>query len=306
VLLGTIKTPDGKPILEVNIPQTLYELPLNQYVDFIQVLRTRSEGANMVEVTAKAISAFYAIDLNQVLNAKYDSKEQGEATMYDCITKLYGHATKLVDKHLGQMQASPSVNTKRPFFEFDGCKFEVPVITQKIMAMGAENVLPPLTVAEFVEAAEINRIADTVIDETGDNEGNVLLTKYLSLLAVLCRKEGEALPIDEAERELFIKERAGYFFTCKSGMIDAGTALDIDFFLTAFLVRYEKINRVIGFLYLQSLEIVLSLLTRLKPLPKQSKTQKSTAKKFLGASGGAASSQRSQRRATLRELKKTK
>ena len=137
-----------------------------------------------------------------------------------------------------------------------------------------------------------------------DENGSNLFAKYLKLLAVLCRKDNEHLPVDDVEREQFILERGNLFGGLNGEMISAGAALDVDFFLTAFSGRYNQTRNVVTFLYLQSL--LIAALVTLKQQPKRKPQGKAIAMKSLNGSDGGRSSRRSLIKDSLKRAKKRK
>lgn len=111
-------------------------------------------------------------------------------------------------------------------------------------------------------------------ERAGDPSGSLLYTMYLKMLAVICRKEGEHLPVDDAEREAWINDRAVHF-----RRIDAQTALNVDFFLTNTLGILDDTLPAVGFLSRQS--FVLMAAIRLKS-KRRTKGRATRTKKFLG------------------------
>lgn len=121
--------------------------------------------------------------------------------------------------------------------------------------------------AETLAAAEIEKAADP--------SGSLLYSMYLRLLAIICRKEGEHLPFDDAEREAWITNRAAFFRG-----ISAKKALDVDFFLTSILSNYDSAPPAAGFLTRQSFSLAAAM--QLKT-PKGKAKRRHTTKKSLGA-----------------------
>lgn len=302
----------GETLLTIQVPQTLYEVPLNRYVDFIVERGKQSaDGKNMVSCASKAVSAFYAIDLDAVLAAQYSEgeKEATEAHVM-AVKQLYGYASSLIDKHLGEQQVKPRINMDVQDFNFCGEKYNIPAIAVRALANGAlETIQPPLSVIECIEGAEVQRVAEALIVDEGDPDGNFIFAKLLKLVAVFSRIGKETLPVDDSERERFIVSRADYFGgnNPENKVIDTGTALDIDFFLTPFSVRYKNIPIVVGFLYLQSLATVME--ARLKAWPHkqgQKAKQKRTGRKSLSGLVGADLLRPYSKRATLRKAAREK
>lgn len=82
---------------------------------------------------------------------------------------------------------------------------------------------------------------DNLLDQHGDESGNMAYSRYLTMMAILCRKPGETLPEKDSEKQRFIAARAAHF----QG-IDTKTALDVDFFLLTTFNALGMIQPVFG------------------------------------------------------------
>ena len=298
---GKIQAANGDVIAEFDVPSNIYEVPLNRYIDFI-IEVGNSTPENYLQQHAKAVSAFYGVDLMVVFSGVYESEKDKETFEMNTVAQLHGYAAGLIDAHLRMLTAAPPINTSAPYFEFCGEQYNIPLIATKVLASGISEVLPNLTVIESIEAMEVNRAYEMVVNE--DESGSNLFAKYLKLLAVLCRKDNEHLPVDDVEREQFILERGNVFGGSNGEMISAGTALDVDFFLTAFSGRLKNSRNVTTFLYLQSLLIAALVTLRRQPVRKPQ--GKVIAMKSLNGSGGGRSSRRSLIKDSLKRAKKRK
>lgn len=298
---GKIQAANGDLIAEFDVPESIYKVPLNRYIDFL-IEVGNSTPENYLPQHAKAVSALYGVDLSDVFNGVYKSEQDKETFELNTIAQLHGYAANLIDTHLRLIAATPPINTGAPHFDFCGERYNIPLINTKVLASCISDVLPNLTVIESIEALEASRVYEMVVNE--DETGSQLFAKYLRLLAILCRKDGEVLPIDEAERENFILDRANHFGGVSGEMISAGAALDVDFFLTAFSGRLKAARHVTTFLYLQSLTI--AALVTLKRSHVRSQPLKIIAKKSLNGSGGGRSSRRSLIRDSLKRAAKRK
>jgi hypothetical protein len=298
---GKVQTAQGETIAEFDVPETLYEVPLNRYIDFL-IEVGNSTPDNYLAQHAKAVSAFYGVDLSDVFNGVYETEKDKEDFELNTVAQLHGYAAKLIDNHLRMIAATPKVSTGAPYFDFCGEYYNIPVIATKVLASGLSEVLPNLTVIESIEALEANRAFEMLIDD--DETGSQAFAKYLRLLAILCRKDGEVLPTDDVERENFILERANHFGGVDGEVISAGAAIDTDFFLTAFSGRLKSSRNVATFLYLQSLTI--AALVTLKQRPKRGQPLRITAKKSLNGSDGGRLSRRLLIRDSLKRARKRK
>lgn len=306
--IAQLKNKQGAVILELPLPSTLYEVPLNRYIDFItEYSKADTEPSKQVECTMNAVCAFYGIRLTDALSALYGSHTEAEVKRVeiDSVSKLHGHAIKLIDTHLNENYKRRYGKDTVAAFSFCGEQFTTPILAIQVLGHGIEK-LPNLTVHETVEALEIKRVCEQLIFDEQDPDGSHLYARYLKLLAVFVRKEGEVLPYDEQEREQFIQERAAFFGGVNEvgEIINAGLSLDIDFFLTSFSGRLTIRPVLLSFLTLRSLALVAQAKMKLSHLQGQSAKHRNTEKKSLSVSGGVASLPRSSKRAISRELKK--
>lgn len=139
------------------------------------------------------------------------------------------------------------------------------------------SVEPGSVEAAMIEQAA-KKIAKNDIAIEADKDGSKLYSMYVRLMAVLCRKRGEKMPVDDAIRDAWITERMQLF-----AGVDAATALNVDFFLSNILTLLNKTHHVIGSLTLLSLLITVE--TQLNR-PKRKTALRATMKPFFGASGG--------------------
>ncbi|MFK5282066.1 hypothetical protein ACI3PL_21160, partial [Lacticaseibacillus paracasei] len=58
----------------------------------------------------------------------------------------------------------------------------------------------------IIQGAEMVIEAET--DRAGDPDGSLLYSMFLRTVAILCRKDGEQMPFEDAEREVWINQRA--------------------------------------------------------------------------------------------------
>jgi len=306
MIQGQLKNNKGEVLATFDAPQSLYELPLNRYVDFITEMDKRNEdSSNEIACISRAVSAFFGIDLESVMMAQYSEGEQADAVTAHlmAVKQLYGYAANLIDRHLGEMMATPKINMESQSFDFCGQQFVLPAIGVRALSNGdIEKILPPLTTVECIEAAEVHRLTDALITENGDPDGNYIYAKYLKVLSVFSRLSGESMPLDDRAREQFIVGRADFFGgnNPNKEIVNAGISLDVDFFLTPFSVRYGKAPIVVGFLYLRSRELALTALLKPKPTRGQKPKAKRTAKKSLKGLGGESWSKNYLRKATLK------
>lgn len=277
---GTLKKPDGTELISFEIPMDLKQVKLSSFVDFLVESRSLDDEdfTNTVLAMTRAVSAFYQVDFQTILQAASGILGTGQESFADSISTLYGHAINLIGNFKPEVLNNHS-------FEYKGFVYTVPEIVKQ--ALEDEFLLPDLSVVEVVEVAEIQRmrhqttknrgdkdgslkrkfdqmLAETVADGSelndnvanesnkmfqmeleriGDPDGSLAFTYYLKMVAVLCRRQNESLPLEDSRREVWIQQRAYHLQE-----IDAWTALNTDFFLTNISKYSEKKPPCIGFL----------------------------------------------------------
>ena len=270
---GQIKNGNGETIAEFGIPSGLAELPLNRYVDFLVETKRLREGANYVDCMAKAVSAFYGIDIARVLESQIGDLSKAEPGDFDgTLSTLFAYASKVAAAFKPQMM-TPETAT----FTHKGIDFKMPYILQQ--AVIGEPILPGIETIEAIEAAEVQRLAMAEIGkEQGDPDGSHFYTMHLRLLAILARQDGERLPISDGERAAFLNERTVFFQD-----IDAATGMNIEFFFQNFLPPSNQTPQTLGFFSRLHFGQTAEMLWR---KGRHTTGRKKGTKKFLGGSGG--------------------
>lgn len=278
-----LKKPDGTIIAELPMYRSLYEVPLNRYIDFIKAEeplhdkeKLEAGEVNVARVLAKCVGEFFGVPLNSVLDAHYGNQDDipsgGMQSLYVWIANLVG-------------TFKARIRTPQDcYFDYKGERYTVPIIG--VQTLSALPLLPAMDTGQMIEAYEIRRIAKRMVETTQDPDGSGLYTYYLNLLSVLALKEGERLPYGESDVENFINARTEYFADIHGGNgVDAGTALDIDFFLASLMRPCEVTGAAIGTLTNHALDLVARIAKRGNPSKKRSTRQSPTANKSLSKSG---------------------
>ena len=314
MIKATLKK-SGGIFAELDLPQSLSEVPLNRFIDFLVECRNMGdENQNQFMVMARAVSDFCAYPLAEMIEAQIGDVYAPEVSGLDgSVRNLFGYIANLVSTGKGELLTPDNAG-----FVYEGNTYRIPVIMQQ--ALAGEMKLPEMSVIETIEVAEIQRFkvqktkvsgdptgelrrrimdiakqestqfpenderglalmkaAEKVVnietEKEGDPNGSLLYSMYLKMLAVICRREGEHLPFDDAQREAWINDRAVHF-----RRIDAQTALNVDFFLTGTLGIFDNTLPAVGFLSRQS--FVLGAAMRLKSR-KRSTEQEITMRKFF-------------------------
>lgn len=267
--------------MEMLYPEHLREVTLDNYMGFlIHAEKVGDPAYNQISAICQCVGAFYGVEMEQVLQVEigdlYEKLPIKEARKQEHglrgqLSSLYGHAIKVLEEYV------PAYVETETWFTYKGEQYRIPPIMKQ--ALAGEMLLPNLSTIEVVEAAEVQRFTSQQLEskEGKAKSHSLVFSMYLRMLAILCRKEGEHLPIENTER--WINDRAKHFEE-----MDAATARDIDFFLHNILPSSESDGIQNGFLTRRS--FVLAAETRLrkeKPSPVSSRT---TRKFFAARAGG--------------------
>lgn len=270
-----LRKPDGTIIAELPAYRSLYEVPLNRYIDFIKAEeplhdkeRMEAGEVNVARVLAKAVGEFFGVSITDAMQSHYG---QIDDLPSGGLQSLYVWIANLVGTFKARIRTPADC-----YFDYKGERFTIPIIG--IQTLSALPLLPDMETGQMVEAYEIRRIAKRLIDSTKDPEGSGLYSYYLQLLSVLALKEGERLPVGESEIENFINTRALHF-----AEIDAGTALDVDFFLAGLMRPSEVTGAAVGTLSNHATDLVQRIVRRAgrnkTPTTGRSNTPKKSLKK---------------------------
>lgn len=225
----------GELIAEINLPENMGEVKLSQYVNFLKAMETAEEGKNYIPNVLEALSEFYDIDLHELAQAKFSNSSK----FIDSVMPLYQWTSKLIQDYQPRLRKGEDLKIKYRGVEF---------ICRGVSISGKFDDLTTMEAYECLEAQRLFRQAE---EESQDPNGNLMYSHFLKIVATLCRKEGENLPLGDVERDNFLSERIAFFKD-----IDAATALDIDFFLSSLLPGSDQYPKTIGFLSRQSLKLV--------------------------------------------------
>lgn len=270
--------PDGQPFASFEAPATIREVTLSQYIDFLVAIRDfRNEGVNEAAVMARAVAAFVGCDPVELAAAKFGGDyEQVALDNVESVSGLYAYLLHLIGTH------KPTVTQDSVAkFEYKGEQY---FLSGTALSSVSGIQLNALSVIEAVEAFEVKNRINNAMSADGDPKGELWFTEYLHILAILARKEGEQLPLDDAERISFISDRAAHFMD-----IPADIALDVDFFLLTGLLLSKITPRFIGSLTLPALQI----LQEVKKRPRQSaRLNRSQRRRLKGLAGDGFQSRR--------------
>lgn len=282
MLKGALKVKGRENGIELPLPTSLAEVPLSRYIDFLSEQdKIGNEGENVILVMAKSVGLFLGVDLAELLRAQVGDVFEKEYKGLDgSLRSLYGYIVKLVGESKPKLRSQENAA-----FVYKGETFRIPLILQQ--AVAGDVLLPDIETIEAIEAAEVQRLTFQSLkaleglegQQAADRRASLYYSLYLRLLAILARKEGERLPIQDAERERWINERAVFFQE-----IDAETALDLDFFLRSILKNSSASLPYVGFLSLHSLGLRVGISLK---KGKHSTVPKATTKQYSKKSAGS-------------------
>jgi len=308
-------TANGRTLAELNLPRSLADVRLSQFVNFLVECRNLEDTeTGQLQTMCRAISAFCDVPLETIIQAEAGNV-QNITGLESSVSGVFGYLANLI----GGAQGEPLTADKAEF-QYKGETYRIPYIVQ--LALAGEVNLPGLSVIETIEALEVQRwklqatknqgdpdgaikrrimgeataevsllpqtdrnrakileaaekTAAIEIEKAGDPNGSLLFSMYLRMLAVLCRKPGEHMPFEDSARETWIQERALHFAD-----IDAQTALNVDFFLSNIFKPYENGPLAPGSLIRQSFAVLVAIRLR---KPKRKTAQGSTMRKYSSA-----------------------
>lgn len=311
---ATLTRRGGAILATIELPKTLKQVPLNRFIDFLVECRNfGDENQNQFVVMARAISAFCDHPLSDIVEAELGSDEI--TALDGGLRGLFGYISNLIHtakgtlltpgnasfEYMGETYTIPvimqqamageytladlSVIETIEVLEVERFKTQKTLmsgdpnghIRQKIMAVANEEmgVYEPGDSRRMAISTAANAMIAAETEKAGDPDGSLLYSKYLKMAAILCRKDGENLPFDDAKREAWINGRAMHFQN-----LDAQTALNVDFFLTSILVSSAQSHSVATFLSRQSFVLLASI--RLKS-GKRNSERKTTTRQSLSA-----------------------
>lgn len=251
-----LKKRGGGIVLEIDMPQSLTDVPLAKYISFLnEAEKIGADGENPILQMALAIGEFTGVPIAEILESEvgniYDSKISNvDGTLRTMFGWILNVCKQYEPKPINQ-------------FTHKGQTFIIPELSMN--ALGG-YILPHFSVSEAVECYETQRLTQKMIDENGDENGSLAYSFYLRRLAIIARKKNnewnglispahEMLPSSDADREQFINERMRFFDD-----IPASIALDNDFFLSLTLPQSVPMSNVSGFLIRRSLGIAAGIL----------------------------------------------
>lgn len=319
-MTATLNTGAGE-VATINLPSNLSEVPLNRYIDFIVECRAIGDpNKNQVSAMAKAAGAFYGLDLDSMVKMTLETDPEAQIIGLDqSLNTLYAYAIKLVREAAGVMlppdqahvhymgetyhvptfiqnSLGDSILPKISVIEAVECAEIRRVTSQTLEARGNPNgqlrkMVLDMLIGETgpgnIPKKEVLDKAEVFIKEEtakrGDPDGSLMYTMYLHLLAVLLRKDGEQMPIGDADRERWILERVDYF-----QHIDAQTALNLDFFLLHISRHSEQSPDAIGFLSRPMMALLLEMELRIEK--QKPKPNRKTRRSLRGSDGGKSAS----------------
>lgn len=305
--------------LSFALPDSLCEVPLNNYIDYVVELRgidTATPPQQLIKIS-RALAAFYGCaPLEDFLSADYTASDGG--SFVNAINQLFGYTSSLIGAQIDSLK-NDGVCT----FEHAGANWYIPAIIQGALS---GVLLPNISVIEAVEALEVERRAlahfennkdrelreqimraaeipataevkakleeaaqavyEAQIEQKADPDGSQLFTRYVRMLALFARQlrgndeAKDAMPIPDNERAAWIAERMTLFAgDGQTPCISAAAALKVDFFLSNILLTSKRTMLHIGFLTLSAFGLLGATRLRFAPKAKHTKGRLKKAKR---------------------------
>jgi len=244
----------AEDVIHVKAASSLDELPLRNYIVFSKkiqpLIKADVDGDDdalsdvpAAHIVVDAVEAFLGLEPC----ALYKAKEIHFNERSQSIDALFAHCVNVCSQRFFDIDNQPET------FVYKDEVFDFPFRRSPLIAQYAAGRHEKMTVAEFVEASEIARIASQKVKD--DPDGSALYSYYLHLIAVLCRKPDEALPVEHEDMQRFITDRAAFFAD-----IDAQTALVVDFFSEVSLSNLR--SEQTAFTSLTKFHLLLQLATQ--------------------------------------------
>lgn len=190
----TLSIKGGKELPKIELPETLKDVTLPQFINFLVECRNlRYLDQNHYVIMARAISEFCNHPLADIIEMEigdpYDPNVEG---LQGSLRQIFGWIHDIVTKAEGFLIQPDGefriVNHERqPDGSYQDVEYFIPVITQQILA--GEVELPKLSAIEVVEASEIQRFKENFVKRKGDPEGYIK-----NLISAIAEKQIQELP----------------------------------------------------------------------------------------------------------------
>lgn len=254
----------GDEKIPIDLPQRASEIPVRKYIDFsvemdkfVDWYNTKVEDKTiMAERTyylyrmCRVVSEFFDIDLNTVL--QYDAAALTDDAGYLKPEVMSKHIKALTDRAVSMddledtlltivLNVNKVVQDYEPkyrtvhnhIFDYRDEKWTLP----RVNVLSYHHIqFEKVTVLESIECMEIQRLSK----KHKDDQGNSTLTEFLTMMAVLCRKPGEKIDIDNFEN--MVEERKRHFIDLTMDVV-----LDTVFFSQITLNKAVKALVANGF-----------------------------------------------------------
>ena len=247
-------------IAEFDLPDSPAEVTLEQFIEFrvTELDESKKHPNNFLIPMTKAVSVFTGVDVEQLAKAAIGDKD-AKVTTGD-VLPLYKHISESLLTWKPELLTDDGERT----IIYNEEEYYLPAVFKK---ENGEIEHPKLSVYEVVELDELLRLSKIKTDEEykGEVPASLWFADYRNILAVLLRKKGEQLPLDDVKRDEFIRERARHFAN-----IDFQTAAYVDFFLASTKRGFGNLHGPIGSLTnaLLNLQLKTVVMPSIKALPK--------------------------------------
>ena len=249
--------------VSLRMPESPDEVPVSKFIDystsfqkFVGWYNDMAERGELVQNRSmyvyelcKIISEYFDVNLNTLIH--YDISELLDEEGQLRVDIMSDHAGKMGEAISDMDEVEdvlltvaltlnhvvngyePKLRTDQDHkFTYKGESWVLPKVN---VLAGAYVHYPKFTVKEIVECMEIQRLSakQRSKDQSPDNGGSALLTEYLSMFAILCRKEGEDIDLDVFDE--LVEARLHHFID-----LDMRTVRDLVFFSEVTLTSYVQ------------------------------------------------------------------
>jgi hypothetical protein len=241
----------------LDMPVSTTEMPLAKYVGIcieqeMCALRNETDLITWVRI----LTWYFDIEESVILDWPIDT-----------VAALYSQLGDCIANH----EIRDFLNPENPMqIQYKGDTYTLPPSLMEGYYAQTSTLEYLMCAEATTRAQELNEAAKARWETEGKAEDlqdmvNVTFSMYLGLITAMLLKEGERLPLNAGERDLFIESRMQHFAD-----IPASVGLDAAFFLTGLASGYESIQDAFSFLSHHSLLFIVATqpqtqITKAKP-----------------------------------------
>ena len=251
--MQTIEIKEGDKVIEkIKLPQKASETKLNQFIDILASYESHQKFYD--DLKDGEIENNPA---NKLQKAIYQAEEVAEFTgsqniFGNHVASIGGQDVEATLEFTSMLNTSiwGVLSAYEPKLKYDedyifthrGEKFTCKAVYRDVLLNTVE--FESLKTGEGIEMMEVFRKMESA--KGNDMTGSLRYTSYLTMLAVLARKEKEKFPTSKDEIEKFIKKRINFFGGVNNGkqvnslIVSYTTAMDVFFWATNYYNHLKK------------------------------------------------------------------